>query len=208
VLGKTPPRSSPVSPSADRSLLDALAAVQVALDDLGAPAMIIGGIAVVARGIPRLTRDIDATVWGEGLDVDHVLERLAAHQILPRISDAASFARQHQVFLLRHGPSGTPIELTLAWLPFEEEALARATDEPFADLSIRVVRPEDLIVFKAVAWREQDRADVERLLLRYGQAIDLDRVRDLVRQFAEVLEEPERIAAFETIVSRALGRER
>jgi len=181
--------------------------VQEALDEIGAPAMIIGGMAVIAHGIPRLTRDIDATVWGEGLDVDRVLERLAAHQILPRISDAASFARQHQVFLLRHGPSGTPIDLTLAWLPFEEEALARATQEPFADLSIRVVRAEDLIVFKAVAWREQDRADVERLLLRYGKSINLDRVRDLVRQFAEALEEPDRIEAFDRILSRALGRD-
>jgi hypothetical protein len=55
------------------------------------------------------------------------------------------------VFLLRHTPSGTPIELTLAWLPFEAEALDRATREPFAGLSVRVATPEDLIIFKAVA---------------------------------------------------------
>jgi len=58
-----------VSEAADRSLLQALAAVQAALDQVGAPAMIIGGMALIARGIPRLTRDIDATVWGEGLEL-------------------------------------------------------------------------------------------------------------------------------------------
>jgi len=193
-----------VSEPADRSLLQALAAVQAALDQVGAPAMIIGGMALIARGIPRLTRDIDATVWGEGLDVAQVMEPLAEHGIVPRISDAVAFARQQQVLLLRHEASGTPIDLTLAWLPFEEEALARATKEPFAGISIRVVQPEDLIVLKVVAWREQDRADVERLLLRWGSTVDLDRIRDYVRQFAEALDEPERVAAFEAIISRTV----
>jgi len=59
-----------VSEAADRSLLRALAAVQAALDQVGAPAMIIGGMALIAHGVPRLTRDIDATIWGEGLDVE------------------------------------------------------------------------------------------------------------------------------------------
>jgi len=114
--------------------------------------------------------------------VEQTVKQLAGHGIVPRMSDAISFARQEQVLLLRHEASGTPIDLTLAWLPFEEEALAHATRQPFADISIRVVQPEDLIVLKAVAWREQDRADVERLLLRWGNAIDLDRVRELVRR--------------------------
>ena len=35
--------------------------------------MIVGGIAVIARGIPRQTVDIDATLWAEGLDVGEVL---------------------------------------------------------------------------------------------------------------------------------------
>ena len=63
----TPPWCYPVSDPADQSLLQALAAVQTALDQVGAPAMIIGGMALIARGIPRLTHDIDATVWGAGL---------------------------------------------------------------------------------------------------------------------------------------------
>ena len=204
-MGKTPRWPPPVSASADRSLLAALAAVQAALNEIGAPAMIIGGMALIARGVVRLTRDIDATVWGEGLEAERVLAQLAAHEIEPRISDAASFARRQQVFLLRHVPTGTPIELTLAWLPFEAEALDRATEELFAGVSVRVATPEDLIIFKVVAWREQDQADVEKLLLRFGRSIDLERIRGLIREFAEALEEPGRVAAFEAIVCRAIG---
>lgn len=54
---------------ADRGLLDALRALSAALREAGAPSMIIGGIAVIARGVPRLTVDIDATVWTENIEL-------------------------------------------------------------------------------------------------------------------------------------------
>jgi hypothetical protein len=39
----------------------ALDALSAALADIGAPAMVIDGIAVIARGVPRTTLDINAT---------------------------------------------------------------------------------------------------------------------------------------------------
>lgn len=164
--------------------------------------MVIGGIAVIARGVPRQTVDVDATVWAEGVELEALLRVLARHGILPRIADALDFARQHQVLLLRHEPSGTPIEVSLAWLPFERDALARATAVDFGGVRIRVASPEDLVVYKAVAWRDRDRTDIERLLALHGDRIDLDRVRPLIREFADVLGEPERVPAFEAIVAR------
>jgi len=187
---------------ADRALLEGLAAVGAALEDLGAPAMVIGGIAVIARGVPRQTVDVDATVWAEAVEVDALLDLLARHDIRPRIADAAAFAQRHQVLLLRHDPSGTPVEISFAWLPFEREALARATLVDFAGVRVRVATPEDLVVYKAVAWRDRDRSDVERLLTLHGDGIDLARVRSLIREFADALDEPERVPAFEAIVAR------
>jgi hypothetical protein len=51
---------------ADRAILSALVDLAAALEEDGAPAMIIGGIAVIVRGVPRQTVDVDATVWAEG----------------------------------------------------------------------------------------------------------------------------------------------
>ncbi len=187
---------------ADEAATAALQAVAAALDDLHAPAMIIGGIAVIARGVPRTTLDIDATVWGEGLDVQQTVGVFAGRGIAPRIDDAVAFAREHQVLLLRHEASGTPIDLTLAWLPFEQEALARATRVDLGSISARVALPEDLVVYKTVAWRDQDRRDVERLLRLYRDEIDVQRVRALLAQFATALEAPERIAEFEAMLAR------
>lgn len=166
--------------------------------------MFIGGIAVIARGVPRLTVDVDATVQGNAVDLQDLFATLEAHQIVPRIGDAADFARRRQVLLLEHGPSGTPLEISLGWLPFELEALRRASPVDFGGVTIPVAQPEDLVVYKAVAWRDRDKEDIERLLLLYASEIDLDRVRELVRQFAEALDEPERISQFETLLRRAV----
>ncbi len=68
-----------VPAAADRALLDALAALDRTLRRLAVPAMIIGGIAVIARGVPRQTVDIDATIWGEAITVDRLVAELARH---------------------------------------------------------------------------------------------------------------------------------
>src|SRR5262245_27012549 len=69
------------------------------------------GTAVILRGVARVTDDIDATVWAEHLDVEHLLAVLARHEIVGRIPDAAAFAHERQVLLLRHTPTATPMEV-------------------------------------------------------------------------------------------------
>jgi hypothetical protein len=194
-----------VKPPPDRPVLQALIALNRALAVLPAPAMFIGGIAVIARGVPRLTVDVDATVRGEAVLLEDLLATLRAHQIVPRISDAEEFARRRQVLLLVHEPTGTPIEVSLGWLPFELEALERASPVDFGGVTIPVAAPEDLIIYKAVAWRDRDREDIERLLLIHADDIDLDRVRDVMRQFADALEEPERIGQLDALIDRVVG---
>jgi hypothetical protein len=190
---------------ADDALLQALRALGSALDALGRPAMIIGGIAVIARGVPRQTIDIDATVAAADLDLEETLATLAAHDVAPRIENAIAFARERQVLLLRHVQTGTPLELSLAWLPFELEALERATEVDFGGARVRVATAEDLIVLKAVAWRDRDRGDIERLLLLHAPEVNLERVRALVGEFAAAIDEPNRLGEFDALVRRTLG---
>lgn len=58
-----------MTPSTRPNLLSALAALRAALEAPPRPAMLVGGLAVIARGIPRQNIDIDATVGGAGLDI-------------------------------------------------------------------------------------------------------------------------------------------
>ncbi len=191
--------------TADQRFRQALKALSQALDEVAAPSMIIGGVAVIVSGVPRETIDIDATILGKSSDLDSVVKIFTRHGIVPRIPDALGFAKQRSVLLLRHDPSGVTIEVTLAWLPFEEEALARARQIEFEGIKLRVARPEDLIVYKAAAWRERDRGDIERLLILHLADIDLARVRELIAQIGKALDDPQRLAAFDEMVERARG---
>ena len=50
--------------AADSQFQAGLRALVAALSEIEAPSMIIGGVAVIAAGVPRETVDIDATVLG------------------------------------------------------------------------------------------------------------------------------------------------
>jgi predicted nucleotidyltransferase len=109
------------------------------------------------------------------------------------------FAEARQVLLLRHPPSGVDVDISLAWLPFELEAIAAAERVDIAGVSTPVARAEDLLIYKAVAFRPQDQQDIERLLTLFRGRVDLARVRRILREFAEAIDEPERVDAFDAI---------
>jgi len=181
---------------------EAAAALGRALDGLGRPWMIIGGLAVIAHGVPRTTLDADATISGAGLAVPDVLSVLHHQGIVARIPDAARFADRSHVLLVRHEASGIPIDISLAWLPFEDEALGRAVRREFAGAVLPFVEPEDLVVYKLVAARPRDLEDAERLLVLHGGKMNLERVAGTIDAFCDVLEDTGRRDLLAKILER------
>jgi hypothetical protein len=74
-----------------------------------------------------------------------------------------------------------------------------------AGVSLPIAQPEDLVIYKAIAWRPQDQQDVERLLVLHGDRMNLDRVRHRVRELGEALE-VDRLADLEATIRRVLAR--
>ena len=151
------PPDAPLKPS----IGGAVRAVAATLAALRAPAMIIGGIAVIARGVPRLTRDVDATVTGGLLELEQLLDAFREHGIVPRIPDVVAFANANQVVLLTHDASGVDVDLSIAWLPVRDRSAGN----------------------KAVAFRPQDQQDIEGLLVLRRADLDLSRIRRVVGVF-------------------------
>lgn len=178
-----------MSGSTGRPYEDALRAVLSLLDDLPGLGMIIGGLAVIAHGHVRTTEDIDVTVSGASVTPRVVLDLAARHGIRSRIDEAVAFAERTQVLLLVHDPSGVEVDLSLAWIPFEEEALARQQHAPFGGSTIRVCHPDDLIVYKLVAARPLDLEDARQLVLRHHRAMDRERIRKTLASFDEILDD-------------------
>lgn len=175
--------------------------------------MVIGGIAVIARGVRRMTTDIDVVVRGDSIEISKLLRILAKHAVEPRIDEAGAFAEKNLVLLLRHEPSGVDLDLSLGWTDFERAAIASSTKAAFGRASYPMARPADLVVFKALAARPKDIEDAAALLLMHA-AIDLDDVRRRVTELAELAGEPalvdglDRVIAHTRSVRRSSSRQR
>ena len=165
--------------------------------------MIIGGIAIIGRGVARDTSDIDAAVWGQSIEPKTLLDVLARHEIVAREEDPTGFARQFHILLMKHQPTGVTLDIAFSWLPFEREAMERAEEVEFHGVTARMATAEDLIVYKATAWRDRDRADIERLLTLHGRSINAARVLELVRQIGEALDDPQRVTVLERMIREA-----
>lgn len=81
-------------------ILEAAAEIDRFCTERGLNFCIIGGLAVLRWGQPRLTRDVDLTIvagfGGEESVIDPLLEQFDG-----RLDDAKAFALRHRVLLLR-----------------------------------------------------------------------------------------------------------
>ena len=73
------------------------------LDPHRGRSVVIGGLAVIARGVPRMTRDINVAFSGLEVALQRLSADLEAAGIVPRIEDAIAFAAESQVLLSRGG---------------------------------------------------------------------------------------------------------
>ncbi len=171
-------------------LLEAALSLQDLLDTWNWRFCVIGGVAFLRWGEARLTRDVDlALLTGFGREDDYILPLLKAGY-RGRVADPEGFARRHRVLLVT-APNGVPIDIALAALPFEEQAIERATLFEFAPgCSLRTCSAEDLIIFKLFAFRQRDLVDVESVAALRGRSLDWTCVTENLSPLAEAKEEP------------------
>jgi len=142
---------------------------------------IIGGLALQRWGEPRVTLDVDVTLLTGFGDEERYVEHLLS-LYLPRRPDAAAFALSHRVLLLKT-PGNVGLDIALGALPFEEEAVARATPADFLP-GVRLITcsAEDLVVMKTFAARMQDWVEHRTLNVQRRTAVGREsEVRDVQR---------------------------
>lgn len=195
-------RSSKPRPADAEHLEKALAEIASALRAAGVPWMVIGGIAIIARGVRRMTTDVDVVVRGDETTPAAMLRALATRRIVPRIADAEAFARERLVLLLRHEPTGVDLDLSFGWTTFEHEALEACSEATYGSVVAPMASAEDLVIFKAMAARPKDIEDATALMLMHKE-IDVDRVRRHLAELAALADEPTLMSGLEAVIRLA-----
>lgn len=184
-----------------RRLIAEAAALDRFITDRGWAGCIIGGVANLRWGEPRLTRDVDATVFaGFGEEEPYIDALLTAYQ--SRIPDAAAFARENRVVLVV-SDDGIPLDVALGGLPFEQEMIGRATRAEMAPgVFVRTVSAEDLVVLKAFAARDRDWVDIAGVAARQGPALDWEAVFARLEPLVGLKEDPEILTRLRAVQDR------
>jgi hypothetical protein len=191
-------RSIPQLASAAREVLSVL-------DEAGIQACVIGALAVHRWGEPRATSDADFSALAPYGDEDRVIMALLG-RFEARRRDARDFALANRVLLLKTR-AGVDVDVALAAFPFELEALEMASSwEIIERVSLRTCPAEHLVVYKLVAGRTHDLGDMEGIVRRQGNRLDVERIRGWGRVFAELKEDPDLLRPFDDALQKARGK--
>ncbi|HRQ89611.1 MAG TPA: hypothetical protein PLA50_12485 [Bacteroidia bacterium] len=161
-------------------MTDGFAATKVvisALEELGIPYMLVGGLSSMAYGIPRTTKDADIVIAIDGTGLNRLAERLG-----PQFELDAQGSFEMVTGTLRHHlriPSlRFEIELFLLGTdPHDQARFERRRPFPSQQLGIRAVIPtaEDVIVMKlrwlAIAKRGKDHDDIRDIIAVQGEDV-------------------------------------
>jgi hypothetical protein len=183
-------------------LLKALATV---LGTLGARWYVFGAQAVLVWGRPRLTADVDVTMFLEPERPDAFVAAMVEAGFELRVVDVHDFVARTRVFPFTHAASGLALDVVMGGPGFEEEFLRTARPIDVGGVTVPVIGPEELIVTKVLAGRAKDLDDVRGILAAQGHALDLPRVRGLIRALEAAIGQSDLLPCFERQLRAARG---
>lgn len=176
-----------------------LKAVEV-LDSLGAPYMMFGGNAQNIWGNPRFTKDADLVFVLDDAQFGQMLESLARLGFAVELPLHLDRLTRGRVVKLPFGK--TSVDFIVGETPFDQSAFARRQQVEYLGVSLRVVTPEDLILYKLIAHRAQDLADIEVVIRRQRAHLD----RTYLSKWAVWLAEETGLDRIRTTLSDMLER--
>jgi hypothetical protein len=160
------------------------------------PFCIIGGVAVQRWGEPRFTKDVDLTLFtGFGPEERFLEFWLQNFQLRPPCTPTAALTNR---VLFLTSLRGVPIDIAFGATDFEHRSIKRSSLWPMPEGGeLRTCCAEDLLVHKCFANRENDWVDVDGILARQWEKLNLRLVRKELRPLADLKEAPEIIARLE-----------
>jgi hypothetical protein len=160
--------------------------------------VVIGGIANAIWGRPRVTLDAGLKALIGQRSITEFVELLST-QFRFRVPYAVSFVRRTYVVPL-YASNRVGLDLGLAFLPYEFEAIERAIMTTYEGVTFPVCTAEDLIIHKAISERDKDWLDIDGILDKEGKRLDQGYIMLWLEQFADALERPQILKLYRSLL--------
>ena len=145
------------------NLLDEFFGIVKGLSAAGIRYAVVGGVAMALHNQPRFTRDIDLLIHPD--DAARVAAALGPLGYF-EASDPWTFANS-QLTLRRYvkteGEDHLVVDILIGAQPRHSQILDAATDQPWSEGIVKVIRKEDLIWMKQQRGSDQDNVDIGKL---------------------------------------------
>lgn len=145
-----------------------------ALDAAGIDALVYGGVALAMFGEPRETRDADLAVAGVTAESGHAALAAMGMTTVIAFSDVAFGGLAISRLTLVGGGKLNMVDLvTPRSERYARAVMARALIGTLEGQRLKVIAPEDFVVFKVLSTRERDLEDARTIVAALGDRLDV-----------------------------------
>jgi len=147
---------------------------------------------------PRFTKDLDLLVLVSQIKIPGLVEDLrtagvrrirtdesAGHEERIPLELTAFLGDLRSQHMVRLDCFGVPAELFAPWHPFQHEVLRCALPRDVGGRTVKIHRPEHLLVYKKVFDRSKDIEDIKAILVANPGRLDLDLIRRWSRELLD-----------------------
>ncbi|MEK7449225.1 MAG: DUF6036 family nucleotidyltransferase [Planctomycetota bacterium] len=157
------------------------------LEVFNLPYMIVGGLAVGIQGEQRLTNDIDVDIIIREDQMKEFLSQAKQSGFTYQEEEISKRVTQRGVFRLNY--ESFYVDFIISSTKFEESAFNRRQKITLYKIPAYFPSPEDLTIMKLIAGRGKDLLDVESIMIRHKDKLDLKYLDKWIKQVADESED-------------------
>ena len=189
-------------PRTSGSVAEVLGDLSKALRELRIVWYVFGAQALVLRGFPRATADLDVTVLLGATPTSRLVTTLGKRGFKLGFGDAA-FVEATRVVPVVHKSTGFPVDIVLGGPGLEELFASAAEKLKVGRLLVPVATATHLVVMKVLAGRPKDIEDAAALLAVQSDQIDVKELNELTKDLAAALAEDDVLVHLREATKRA-----
>lgn len=162
-----------------RSMNDLLRIACGFLNEHDSQYVLVGGITVIAYGVPRTTMDADFIIQMEPEDLRSFAEFLGEHGFFSDPEDIDDAIRTRSHFSAEDRDSLLRLDIRGVYSEMDQRTLKNRRQMDLDGINIYLARPEDVIFGKLLYGSDQDIKDAESIYVRQLPNLDIKYLADI-----------------------------